>query len=242
MSVWFVVPAHRREELTRMCLGALRWTCEEVGAQAVVVAEDENLRTAASLDMIPLRRPNVPLGSKWNDGFQYACEHGAEYVIPIGSDDWIDPMLVMQMVNRYEDTGDDNRIICVRRSAAINPAGDELVELEIPYAGGDGVRLFPRRILATVDFRPAADERNRAIDGSIQDQLRAKTRFRFDYVDVHALQIVDFKSDDVQLTQYRKLAAAYGVTRHKDPWAQLRAWYPEDLVASAEGSYGLVAA
>lgn len=50
-SLWFIVPAHGRAQLARICLGQLRRTCdalnaEGIAATAVVIADDENLDTA----------------------------------------------------------------------------------------------------------------------------------------------------------------------------------------------------
>ena len=91
VSLWFVVPAHGRYELTRICLEQLRRTCDALpyDATAVVVAEDQNLYTAADLGFATVHRDNDFLARKFNDGIQLACDPNynpepADYVVPFG--------------------------------------------------------------------------------------------------------------------------------------------------------------
>ena len=62
-SLWFIVPAHGRLDLARICLRVLRWTCDNleadgVRASAVVIADDENLDTARELGFATVERDN----------------------------------------------------------------------------------------------------------------------------------------------------------------------------------------
>ena len=104
MSLWFVVPAHGRYELTRICLEQLRRTCDALpyDATAVVVAEDQNLYTAADLGFATVHRDNDFLARKFNDGIQLACDPNlnpepADYVVRVGSDDWIDHRILLDL-------------------------------------------------------------------------------------------------------------------------------------------------
>src|SRR5262245_12518868 len=97
-TLWFVCPAHGRPDLTRVCLTQLRRTCDELArheieATCVVVADDDNLRTAESLGFATVERNNRFLARKFNDGIQLACDpdvnsRPADYAVPVGSDDW----------------------------------------------------------------------------------------------------------------------------------------------------------
>src|SRR5690349_10276090 len=101
--VWFVVPVFGREELTAVCLRQLAWTCEQMArydleATAVVIGEDLSLDVAQELGFATVRRDNTQLGRKFNDGYQLACDPAynpepADYVVPCGSDDWVDPVI-----------------------------------------------------------------------------------------------------------------------------------------------------
>ena len=106
-SLWFVVPAHGRVELARICLRQLRRTCdalalEGVEATAVVVADDENLNTARALGFGTVERNNAFTSRKFNDGIQFALDpewnpRPADYVVPCGSDDWVDHRLFLHL-------------------------------------------------------------------------------------------------------------------------------------------------
>jgi hypothetical protein len=78
-SLWFVVPAHGRIELARICLRQLRRTCDEleregIEATAVVIADDENLDTARELGFGTIERDNEFTSRRYNDGIQLACD------------------------------------------------------------------------------------------------------------------------------------------------------------------------
>ena len=114
-SLWFVVPAHGRAELARICLRQLRYTCDRleengVRASAVVVACDENLDTARELGFAWVDRDNRFTARKFNDGIQLACDrqfnrHLVDYVVPLGSDDWVDWRLFHNLPNAHTMIG-----------------------------------------------------------------------------------------------------------------------------------------
>ena len=60
-----------------------------------MIADDENLDTAAELGFATVRRDNRFLARKYNDGIQLALDPSvnprpADYAVPFGSDDWVD--------------------------------------------------------------------------------------------------------------------------------------------------------
>lgn len=229
-SLWFVVPAHRRVELARVCLRQLRRTCEAlagegVDASAVVIACDENLDTARELGFATIERANQPLGARMNDGYEFAAYSKVDFVVPFGSDDWIDWRLLVELPA-------SDAIRCHRLSAAVDASCSRMVRLRIPYAGGDGVRVLPVRLFSRLGWRPVDEQRRRAIDASTLARLRgAWPKLRLDYRDLHALQIVDFKSPREQLTSYDALAAEYAVgAEDTDPFGALAEHYPTAAV------------
>src|SRR5574337_351116 len=128
-SLWFVVPAAGRSAMAAACLRQLQRTCATlvaagVRASAVVVADDENLDVADELGFGTVRRGNRPLGRKWNDGYQLAGEAGVDFVVPFGSDDWIDPAAILAAPLPGPD-----EIRCFRRSAVVREDGRRLAEL-----------------------------------------------------------------------------------------------------------------
>jgi hypothetical protein len=241
-TLCFVVPAYRRFALTRVCLRQLARTCEalaehDIEATAVVIADDENLDVAELLGFATVRRENRPLGRKFNDGIELACRYlGAEYVTCIGTDNWVVPELVAQLPEPWT-------IMAHRLVTLVHESGRKMVPLRVSYPGGDGVRTYPRDLLEPLGFRPADEDRSRAIDTSIRDRLRLR---EYAYFDLHPLQIVGFQSADEQLNGYRELRAAFGCGEElRDPFERLAEHYPQEAVEEVREVFaqrGLVAA
>lgn len=106
--------------------------------------------------------------------------------------------------------------------------------LDIPY--GDGVRIYTRATLQTRGFRPAEEDRRRAIDTTTHRGVGAAARMVWH--DVNPLYIVDFKSRN-NLNDYDGCARTYGASytrRYQEPyevtdvWARLGELYPADAV------------
>lgn len=235
-SVWFIVPAHGRVDLTRVCLRQLARTCAElarasVHATAVVIADDENIDTAEDLGFAVVRRDNEPLGRKWNDGYQLACDpafnpHPADFVIPFGSDDWIDAELVLRQTAAPSD-----ELRCSRLSCVVNEDATRLRRLNVNYRGrldfGDGVRVIPSWLLERVGYRPAEEDARRAIDTSVFRRLERLLgrQPRVMFSEVHSFQIVDWKST-AQLNSYGGCSDRFGVGGEEDPFVVLAPHYP----------------
>jgi len=232
-SIFFVVPAHARVELGRVCLRQLARTCAAitaggVDASAVVIADDENLDTAREIGFAWVERENEPLGRKWNDGYELAATQAhADYVIPFGTDDWIDPRLVLEHV--LNGAGD---VRCSRLSAVVREDGRRLARLKITYDGGDGICVLPTAIMERVGYRPAEDDRRRAIDTSVRRQLSVALGrpLSYSYADLHPLQIVDWKTDGWQLNSYAACQAFRVGDEVRDPFRELAAVYPVDAI------------
>lgn len=226
-TIVFVVPARGRFDLARVCLRQLARTCEAlaghgVRATAVVVADDANIETAHDCGFATVNRENRPLARKLNDGYDLACRIGADYVIPLGSDDWIDPEFIMGPGLPAE-----NQIRCARWSSVVSEDGSRIASLRIDYDGGDGVRIFPTALLEPLRFRPCEEDRERALDTSVFRRLKAAHgRLNLVYADVHPLQIVDFKSHSDQLNGYASCLAHKVGAERTDAWYQLAAVYP----------------
>lgn len=233
-SVWFVVPVHGREEISRVCLRQLRRTCAELAghgleANAVVVGCDANLEVADGLGFATVERENRPLGRKWNDGYELACRHGgADFVVPLGSDDWVDAAFIAGPLPAADE------VRCARLSAVVREDGQRLQRLRIRYEGGDGVRIFPATLFEPLGFRPAEEDRDRAIDTSVFRQLGYAHggRPRLVYHDVDHLQIVDFKSPEGQLNEYAGVRAGHrDGEEDRGVWELLASRYPMEAVS-----------
>lgn len=229
-SLWFVVPAHGRAELARICLTQLRRTCDQleqegVRASAVVIADDENLITAHALGFATVERDNRWLSRRFNDGIQLALDprHNpapADYIVPCGSDDWVDHRLFL-------DLPDDRTMVGFQRLAIVREDGRELAVRQLTNPGGSGIRIYPRALMEPLGFRPADEDRRRACDTSILTNLgRYWTgRMRIMHHHLHDHQIVDWKSPTEQLNSYETLAV-YRAAAVADPFTVLAEHYP----------------
>lgn len=206
------------------------------------MASDANLDTAAYLGLATIARDNMPLGRKWNDGFELAGREGVDFVVPCGSDDWIDSDLIAGQI--LNGTGE---IRCSRLSAVVNEAGTRLARLRINYGStldfGDGVRVMATSLLEPLGYRPAEEDRKRAIDTSVFVNIRRMLgrQPRVSFTDLHSLQIVDFKSNGQQLNDYAGCLGdrRLGASESRDPWGELAGVYPAEAVDEMRAVYRL---
>lgn len=225
--------------MTRTCLETLAWTCNElegegVSANAVVVASDENLYTAADLGFATVDRVNSPLGRKWNDGYELACRHGgADYVVAVGSDDWVHPDLILAMLDS------DATVRSTRLSSVVSEDGCRLAPLRITYEGGDGVRMIAAETLRPLRYRPIEEDRDRAMDTSCLRRVKAQhRRVTFSYHDMSPWFVVDWKSRREQLNSYDACLEHKQGGEH-DPWTELAGVYPDGSLESMRAVYRL---
>lgn len=226
-SIWFVTPAWQRVAITEVCLEQRRRVIDKLiewghEAYCVVIADDENLETARRLGFSTIEQNNDWLGRKFNDGFQYAVEHGATWVVPIGSDSWIDPLYFRYLT-------DDPAV--VRTSQIYVPV--ERDRLALLRVGADqnpaGPHCFPSSLLKSRRIRPMPDRISRNTDSST---LKALRPFRWQTQDVHPLQYVGFRVEPF-ITQYEALWKAWGVVEKVEPWQELARYFDQDLVDRA---------
>jgi len=240
-TLWFVVPAHGRVDLARVCLRQLRRTCdalEEYGieASAVVIADDANLETAQELGFATVERDNRWLSRKFNDGIQLATDprynpRPADYVVPCGSDDWVAPEALSSLPDRPDEA------LGFSRCAFVCEDGTKLIEANVSYRGGIGVRVYRRDSLEAVGFRPADEDRARGCDTSILVNVQ-KHNPRLKWYDrfVHPCQVVDFKSPGEQLNDWDAVSV-WGIAEPRDPWETLLELYPDESVFAMRELY-----
>jgi hypothetical protein len=222
MSVWFVTPAHQRLALSAVCFEQRRRVIEVlaihgVDARCVVIANDENLALAEEAGFDVVRRDNRWLGMKFNDGIEHALDRGAEWIVPIGSDDWVDPEYFLPLPVKSARTAhyyapvESDRLLQVRTSAVI----------------GSGPRVLPRS--AFMSSRPCEEKIRRGVDRSL---VQALGDISWEYRDLHPLQYVGFRGDR-HITLYSKILAERGGEESLEPWKLLATAYPQDLVEEA---------
>jgi glycosyltransferase involved in cell wall biosynthesis len=223
LTVWFVTPAFGRFELSEVCLRQRRSvidTMKEQGvdAECVVIADDQNLEIARSLGFATVVRDNRWLGRKFNDGFEYAMREGADWLVPIGSDDWIDPAYLLPLPSALARTSHFYAPVESTRLALVS----------IPTPEGAGPRMYHRSLLGR-NWRPSDERIRRGVDRSV---LRSLGMLRWEYRDVHSLQYVGFRGP-THITLYAKILDARGGEEHDDPWSMLARHFPPRMVEEA---------
>ncbi len=247
-SMIFVVPAFGRLNLTRICLGQLRRTCdalqaEGVHATAIIVADDENLDTARNLGFGIVRRDNEFTSRRFNDGLQAALDpdwnkHPADYVVPFGSDDWVDHRIFL-------DLPPADTMVGFQRLSFVREDGAEIGVTALDNKGGCGIRIYPRQLLAPLGYRPADEDRTRACDTSILVNVQKTNHsMQVAHRHLHDRQIVDWKSDREQLNSYGSIAARHRIRETTDPFEALAGIYPAEALDEVREHYArrLVAA
>jgi len=233
-SLWFVVPVHGRLPLAAICLRQLRRTCdaltdEGIEATAVVIGNDENLDTARELGFGTIERDNSFVSRRFNDGIQLACDRRynprpADYVVPCGSDDWVDHRIFLDLPGA-------NTVLGFQRISFVREDGREMTTRFLDYEGGCGIRVYPRQVMAHRNFRPADEDRQRACDTSTLLNLRkAHPRLRVEHRDIDPRQIVDWKSPGIQLNPYGTIEARHRGEDFGDPFEALADVFPTDAL------------
>lgn len=239
-SLWFIVPAHGRFSLSAICLRQLRRTCDAltdngVEATAVVIADDENLDTARDLGFGTIERDNHFVAAKYNDGIQLACDPSlnprpADYVVPCGSDDWVDYRILLELPP--PDT-----IYGFQRLSFVRPDGREMVQRFVNVRGGCGIRIYPRKVFESLFFRPADEDRKRACDTSIMTNVHRAMAPKVMHLTTDPKQIVDWKSTDIQLNPYDSLTFHKAFANPQDPFVALAGMYPDEALREMQEHY-----
>lgn len=240
-TLMFVVPAHGRFELTRICLRQLRRTiddleAERIDASAIVVADDANLETALELGFGIVERNNRFLSRRFNDGIQLATDRRfnprpAEFVVPLGSDDWIAPEVLLDLPRA-------NTVVGFKRIAFVREDGAELTERFLDYDGGSGIRIYPRPLLRMMDYRPADEDRVRGCDTSILVNMKRTLRFRLEHREIDPRLIVDWKSPGSNRNPYAEVAGRWRGSAPADPFEALAGVFPAESLADMAAHYG----
>lgn len=239
-SLWFIVPVHGRVELANVCLRQLRRTCDVltesgIEATAVVIGHPKRKPLADELGFGFIRRDNKFLSRKFNDGFQLACDpdvnpRPADFVVPFGSDDWIDHRILLELPPR-------RHVIAFRKVCVVRPDGKEMTARHLDSEGGPGIRIYPRDVIAAMDYRPADEDRNKGCDTSIFINLRKKTNFTVAYRKIDPRQIVDWKSEKIQVTPYGKFVGRRVIETWPDPFEALDGRYPKEALSEMRELY-----
>lgn len=237
-SLWFVTPAWQRFEMTAICLEQRNRAIAELArrgieAHQVVIADDDNLDVARGLGAAVIECPNFDdsgtaiLGRRWNLGMQYAAAEGAEWIVQIGSDSWIDPAFFLPLP-------DTRRTLTSTAYCAVQPGRMAQLKVSpqrIMHAAGPYV--FHRSLLAPSRFAPCAETSNMTDTSTVLGIQKSTGRpIRWLPRTVHPFQYVGFRVEPM-MTSYFALRRRWLVHEIDDPWPVLGSHYPQDLVERA---------
>jgi len=246
--LFFVVPVHERLSLAAICLRQLRRTCDAliadgVDATAVLIADTDNMLRLGNhigghmLGFATVIRDNRFLSRRFNDGIQLALDPAynpapADYVVPFGSDDWADHRLFLDLPGPHTAVG-------FQQMSFVREDGQEISTTTLNYRGGAGIRIYPRQLMEPVGYRPADEDRARACDTSILTNLSVYygDELHVEHRHLHDRQIVDWKTDGVQLNRYESIVRARPSRGGVDPFEALAGIYPDESLAEMRAHY-----
>lgn len=221
----------------------------------MIVADDENLDVAAEFGFHTVGQDNLYLGRKFNDGMEFACRYlDADYVVLIGSDDWVHVDLFTHLPKPVADLPlpTPERPVVIGRPGPEAGTGKEIAMVNLARGvlqrcrvkGRFGVIpwVLPRAALEPSGFRPIREEQQRGIDGALLRGLKCRPEWVFS--DPHPLCRVDFKSE-VNLNSYDKITSGIGYGAELPAWSTLSNAYPThlvDLARSTADRLGAIAA
>lgn len=228
MKLYFVTPAWQRKGLSAVVfdqrLDVIRVLRDQgLDARCVVIADDANAQLAEERGFDVIVRPNDGLSDRFNDGIEFAGRAGADWIVPIGSDSWIDPAYFASL---HSATVRTSELYC-------HVTAKRLGQARIRNRPGVGPYVFPRWTLEPSGFRPAKPGLMRSVDSSTITGIEIATGpLPFRRIHLHPYQYIGFRLAPF-ITSYDGLMAKWGVREHKDPWAILAQHYPQLLVNRA---------
>lgn len=234
ISVWIVSPAHGRFAVTRLVLEQRRRLCRDlavrgIDARMLITASDENLDLAREYGAVAVETPNRPLGRKCNIGLERAAREGADWIVWVGSDDWIHPDVFDPLP--YQREGRE-RILIGQRVAIVDLATGMLMRCLSPSKYGAIPWIVPRGMLEPSRFRPVRPDLARGLDGALIRGIRlSRAPLDWHCLDPHDLRCVDFKSG-VNITPFERLEG-HATGPLEPAWSALVERYPADLVERA---------
>lgn len=220
--LYFVTPAFQRFDLTAICLDqrldVIRTLAGHgIEGRCVVIADDANLELARERGFDTIEQDNDWLGRRFNDGIEHAVWKGAEWIVPIGSDSWVEADYFLPLPHHS----------LTRTSHMYAPVlPDRLAELRVGKLGA-GPHTYHRSLLRASRFRPLEDRINKNCDSSLIKGIGRA--IRWEWRDTHPLQYVGFRVAPF-ITHYERLWTAWGVNERTDPFGALAMHYPSDLV------------
>lgn len=212
-------------------LAQRRWLCDTLAsrgltANSVIVADDENLDIAHKHGFPTVERDNSDLGAKFNAGYQYAADQGADLFVHVGSDDWIHP----DTFDILDEIDLGGCLVAHRNFLVVDLERNVAKRCHARGMWGSIPWLIPRSAMAAAGFAPSRGGLMRGIDAAVAIGLT--TRVDWIFQDTPAEWCVDWKTK-TNLTPYVGLVYTLGFGDEQEPWPLLSGFYPSDLIEQA---------
>lgn len=175
------------------------------------------------------------LPGSWTFPDGWDPDRAADFVMPIGSDDFIDWRILNPATMPTP-----NEIVGFQHISFVREDGRELTKTFLSYTGGSGMRIYPRGLLEKVAFRPADEDRERGCDTSIiTNVLAADPTVRVMHVATDPRQLVDWKTGGGQLNEYEQVRRRHcrNSDVSDDPFEDLAGFFPEEALSEMEALY-----
>lgn len=215
-SVWLVTPAFGRYDLAAVVYAQWARLAQQhtIDLQVVVVSDDDNRDLAAAHGFHVVEQNNELLGRRYNDGFQYALEHGADFAADIGTKNLLHPTLLATIPWKPEVTY-SSHLYSLATAQKIRTFWCDNVF-------GRGPMFLPRSLLEQWP-RPVDEDAHELI----MHTICARTNPTFEFVDVHDFQCVGIvREGDPYVTSVADYVNRWGVLRHH-PLDQIPRYFAE---------------
>jgi hypothetical protein len=246
LNIWMVVPCWKRPEITEIVFQEFRWVKKKadkhLSLNIVAVGDECNLKIARKHGFHAIESPNDFLGRKFNDGYEYAYNNGADYVIPVGSDSWIHPDVFIKTGIRLGDNYNPNTILYSTKHAMISEDGSQLGLIKKPPVNNEynkcALLFYPRDLAKSSNFRPCNERQKKSCDRStLENIIKRNKEVLFLYnKDFNPVQYLAFKSREVQIWEYEEYKDQFN-KRIINPWEYLQEFYPKELLDYGRSYY-----
>jgi len=205
----------------------------------LLAANDENLEIAGEYDCDTIETNNQPLGAKCNALLYAATETGVDYIVWIGSDDWIHPS-VFDPITEQDKLPGRPVIHTGRQLAIVDMSSGQLSRLRVGGRFGAVPWVMDARVLRNAVVTRMKGQRlalinpkeKRGLDGALVKALRlGRVNFDWSFSDPTEFRCVDFKTR-TNITPFEGLAKNVGEPL-EPAWDTLGHHFPGDLIHKA---------
>lgn len=232
-----VTPVFRRYALTEIMLVHRRAAFNAAAALGVecgcvVIGDEENVAAATSLGFDGILAPNV-LGSKYNDGHEFALNTGWDISLQCNSDQVFHPDLLVALSEAPLD-----KLIRTIWMTFVHGTGTRCLSFQNPVWA---LKAYPTELLKS-NPRPCEESIMRMCDTSTHNGVvSANPGLDTHTIEVGPLECIQFESS-FQITPWKKnlhVAMMTGERERPVPWKVIADMYGENLERDMRRFYGM---